>query len=160
MPDRIVNAYLCKSDNVIVAHPSGTFMGYGGYVGIGPYRSISPEAASPDCIGRLIADLLSLSGPTKYHIRDIAKYRDESLDAESLRLFATYFESIQNGADLARRFKQVEFWRYARSNKLKAYSSIYNKRRDVSVGSIETIVDVSDIREIGETFLALSAAAS
>jgi len=57
----------------------GTFKGYGGYVGIYPYRELGVGATALQ-IGRLVEQLLAKSGPTGVHIRDHSSYEASAAD--------------------------------------------------------------------------------
>ena len=80
--ERAVKVQRCRRTGVFVLNPEGTFRGYGGYVGINPYRQL-PADASPAELGTLIVELLARSGPTDVPIAEARDHIRESADEET-----------------------------------------------------------------------------
>jgi hypothetical protein len=78
-----------RETGVYVLNPMGTFKGYGGYVGIGPYRELGATCSDGE-LGEVAISMIQAAGPTGYHIRDIIRYQDEHYDEETLRIAKTH----------------------------------------------------------------------
>jgi hypothetical protein len=60
----------------------GTFRGYGGYVGVNPYREVAGDAAD-ELLGRTAVELLGLSGPTGVAFADAREFLAATRDVET-----------------------------------------------------------------------------
>jgi hypothetical protein len=103
--ERAVNIRRCRRTGAFVLNPEGTFRGYGGYVGVNPYREL-PADASPAELGALVVELLSLSGPTGIPIAEARGFLRDSADEETRRIRAAHGLDAPrlSTAALARRF--------------------------------------------------------
>lgn len=99
-----VNVLRHRKNGTYVLNPLGTFAGHGGLIGIYPYRDLYDP--SNEELGKLVIELLLLSGPTGYPIRDIESYRLETLDNETERVRNSFFPPgrRRNTSSLAREF--------------------------------------------------------
>src|ERR1043165_5566358 len=88
--ERIVSIARSKATDTFIVHPMGTFRGYGGFVGINPYREL-PKEVSPEIVGETVIDLLTQSGSTGFHIKNIEVYRADTADEETVRIREQFF---------------------------------------------------------------------
>jgi hypothetical protein len=105
--DKVVSILKVKANNHLILHPLGSFTGYGGYVGTHPYREL-PEDCDAETLGATIAELLLLSGPTGYSIKDIEQFRHDTMDAESQRIRTEYLSKIRSTKDTVQQFIPME----------------------------------------------------
>lgn len=104
--EQIVTIERNRCSGILVLHPMGTFKGYGGYVGVCPYRELA-STVTAEILGDMVLNLLNVSGPTGFHIKDIDSYRRQVADEDSERLRRTHLAGIRGTADVARRFIRV-----------------------------------------------------
>ena len=107
--ERIVNVLKCKKEQLLVLNPMGTFKGYGGFVGIYPYREVASDVV-PSELGEIIVTLLAKSGPTGYKLDRIDEYRKLEEDEETRQVRARYFPEGKRRTTriLAQRFDKAE----------------------------------------------------
>jgi len=100
-----VNIRRCRRTGAFVLNPEGTFRGYGGYVGVNPYREL-PADANPAGLGALVVELLGLSGPTAVPLAQAREFLRDSRDEETRRVRTAYGLDAPrlSTAALARRF--------------------------------------------------------
>jgi hypothetical protein len=126
----------CRRAGAFVLNPEGTFRGYGGFVGIRPYRELG-AAATPAELGTLIVEMLTLSGPTGVSIREAPEFLRRSSDEETQRVRTAhgFDDPGLTGEDLARRFRSATVTQRngQRSWLLQAYR--YDPRRQSESGS-------------------------
>lgn len=103
--ERAVNIRRCRRTGAFVLNPEGTFRGYGGSVGVNPYREL-PADAGPAELGALVAELLARSGPTGVPIAGARAFLRASADDETRRVRAAHGLDAPRltTAALARRF--------------------------------------------------------
>src|SRR5262245_38179959 len=87
--DKIVHVLRSKRTGNYILNPSGTFRGYGGYVGINPYVEV-PADAAPEQLARSVLELIELSGPTGVDIKQAQRLREETADEETRRIREEY----------------------------------------------------------------------
>lgn len=103
--EQIVNISRDRRRGLFLLNPLGSFKGYGGYVGINPYRELPQDVMAKE-IGETIIDLLGKSGATGFHIKNIQAYRRESADPETVRIHSHYLSKIKDSLyknDVARK---------------------------------------------------------
>jgi hypothetical protein len=106
--ERSVKILRCKRTGDFILHPMGTFHGYGGYVGLIPYRVVS-RSTSGERLGQLIADLLRLSGPTGVHIKEYEAYVEQAMDDHTRKIKNDYrLDEKMSTSVYARRFSHGE----------------------------------------------------
>jgi hypothetical protein len=97
-----------RKSGAYVLNPMGTFKGYGGYVGIAPYRELDADC-STRALGEVTISLLQVSAPTGYHIRDVVRYQHEQFDEESLRIANAHLPPQKaDDAFIDRNFHEIE----------------------------------------------------
>ncbi|CAN5594411.1 hypothetical protein BH11PLA2_BH11PLA2_14790 [soil metagenome] len=96
-----------NQDGCIIVRPLGTFLGFGGIVSINPYRELAADV-SPLGLGKTVKELLELSGPTSYHIKDIAKYNNETDSVVASSLRERYFRKVKSAKSMAIAMTSVE----------------------------------------------------
>ena len=106
--DRSVQVSRCRRTGAFLLNPQGTFRGYGGYVGINPYREV-PTDETDAALGRAVVEQLTLSGPTGAAIAQAKGFLEAGRDAETRRIRRGYGLDAPalNTSRLARRFLQA-----------------------------------------------------
>lgn len=89
--------------NIILVRPTGTFKGFGAYVGINPLRALGLDSHPAD-IGDIVISLLDSSGPTGYHIDDHAQYLEATEDRVTISLARKYTQLRLATRELAKIF--------------------------------------------------------
>lgn len=97
-----------RDSGEVIANPMGTFRGYGGEVGIYPYRQLAQHFAPPD-LGALVIELLALSGGTGYSLKEMEAYRRAASDPESegVRAKLGFTTPRQTTGTIAKRFARA-----------------------------------------------------
>jgi hypothetical protein len=114
----------------------GTFRGYGGFVGINPYREL-PKEVSPEIVGETVIDLLTQSGSTGFHIKNIEVYRADTADEETVRIREQFFANIKSSAAAARRFVTAEVSTTDRKKSWTVIKFEYDPKRKTLTPSME-----------------------
>jgi hypothetical protein len=141
--ERAVSIQRDKKTGHYILHPLGTFRGYGGYVGINPYRELPPNSV-PELIGQSTMELLELSGPTGFHIKDINAYREQTDGEDTSRIRDKYISGVNSTAAMARRFHNAEVSREARHRSWLVVKFKYDSTRKSFVPDESKRVNVSE----------------
>jgi len=106
---RSVQVKRCWRSGAFLLNPEGSFRGYGGYVGINPYREVAADA-SDAALGRAVVEQLARSGPTGVAFAEAGGFLERGRDAETRRLRRRYGLDVNglNTSRLARRFLQAD----------------------------------------------------
>jgi hypothetical protein len=103
--ERSVKVIRCKRTGSFLLNPEGTFRGYGATVGVNPYREVKDDA-DDDVLGRVVVELLRLSGPTGVAFADAKQFLTDTRDEETVRIRSRYDldQPGLNTSKMARRF--------------------------------------------------------
>lgn len=101
--EKVVSINRSRKTGAFVMNPLGSFVGYGGLIGINPVIEL-PAPASVLELGTQALMLLEVAGPTKEKYVNVRDYLSRTEDLESRRVHTEYISRIRSTRDLARRF--------------------------------------------------------
>jgi hypothetical protein len=139
--DRFVSIKRVKRDGVLLIQPEGTFKGYGAYVHIHPIIAL-PRDTLPSELGSRVVEFLAHSGPTGFHIRDHAAYRDTA-DDRSQQIRKEYLASLRSTRDYGRRFDNLTVEHAHRAKSWLLTKLQYDAARDMLVKESQRRVRMS-----------------
>lgn len=129
--ERLVKILRARDNGTFVVNPMGTFTGYGGYVGINPYREHAGEASEE--LGELVLELLEQSGPTGFRIEEIEPYREDTTDPETDRVREAHIPKTSSTAAMAKRYARAQVSRKDRQKSWKITTYRYDSTRKLDV---------------------------
>lgn len=136
--ERLVKILRARDNGTFVVNPMGTFTGYGGYVGINPYREHAGEASEE--LGELVLELLEQSGPTGFRIEEIEPYREDTTDPETDRVREAHIPKTSSTAAMAKRYARAQVSRKDRQKSWKITTYRYDSTRKLDVTDEEVRV--------------------
>lgn len=140
--DKVVSINRLRRGEQFILHPLGTFLGYGGYVGINPYREL-PAQCDARSLGEAVVELLALSLSTGYDIDDINTYRQATTDVDTARIRNAFFSDIRSTADTVRRFLHAEVSVRSRSKSWSIVKFLAKRSKEMLVPEEEIKVRMS-----------------
>lgn len=105
--EKVVSIARSNSLQSFVLNPMGMFRGYGGLVGINPYRELPPDVDAR-VLGETVIELLAASVMTGFRIDQMDEYRETTADSVTTQIRARYLSGIRSTKQMARDFRRTE----------------------------------------------------